>query len=181
MRNKQKGFVSLIIIIAILVIGGAGFFYYKSQKSLTANKPIEETILVDKELNKTPKIESTNVSQQIPNINPNENKQKICEQDGGKWTPGEPQYGGQRCIKTYADAGKKCTNSNQCLGGCVTNIVSNLGKEGTCQKSNDRELCFNPIENKRFECLLGDIMFNCDSQKWDFQCDGLLKDKVFFK
>lgn len=134
----------------------------------------------EEEFNKIPTISSLDPSQVLP-LNTGESQQEICEQEGGKWTSGEPQYGGQRCIKSYADAGKKCTNSDQCLGDCVTNIVSNLGKEGTCQKTNDRELCFNPVENERFQCLLGDIMAFCDGKRWDYQCDNLLKDKDFFK
>lgn len=174
MKNKHRGFVSLIIIIAILAISGASFYFYKSQKSLMLNKSIKESTLISKT------VSSIDISQ-IPNLNPSGSKQEICEQGGGKWMSGDVRYGGQRCIKSYTDAGKKCTNSDQCLGDCVTNITSNLGKEGVCQKSTNDELCFNPVENKKFECLLGDIMINCDNQRWDFQCDSLLKDKVFFK
>lgn len=183
MKNKHTGFVSLVIItiITILIITAAGFYFYKSQKSLTINKPDEKTNLVDNKLYEINNRNDSTDFSQIPNLNSDKNKQDTCEQDGGKWINGDPQYGGQRCIKTYTDAGKKCTNSNQCLGDCVTNVVSNLGKEGICQKTSDGGLCFNPVENKRFECLLGDIMLNCDNQRWDFQCDNLLKDKIFFK
>jgi len=174
MKNKNKGIISLaIIIILVLVIGGSGFYFYKNmyrECAIPTPKEIYEKIPIAPSLD----------SMQTPDLALN--KQEVCEKEGGMWTPGEPEYGGGRCIKVYADAGKKCTNSNQCLGDCVTNIISNLGKEGTCEKSNNRGACFNPIENERFECLLGDIKVSCDEKRWDSEwCDSLLKDKYFFR
>lgn len=105
--------------------------------------------------------------------------QNDCKKKGGELIIGSAEYG-SRCILPYYDAGKKCTSSNQCLGDCVTNIISQLGKEGVCQKNNDIKRCFNTIENKRFICSLDDIIIVCDSDNWDSMCDNL-NWKEFFK
>jgi len=104
---------------------------------------------------------------------------ETCEEKGGKWYD---QYGENReiCILLFMDAGKTCTSSDACEGLCVTNTISKLGKEGICEKSTDRQGCYNPIENDKFECLLDDILVQCDSQRWDSMCDKLEGD-LFFK
>ena len=106
-------------------------------------------------------------------------EQKKCEKQNGTWIVGSAEYGA-KCILQYPDAGKECTNSDQCEGKCVTNIISQLGKTGTCQKNNDNQGCFNAIENERFNCFLDDIIITCDSKSWDDMCDSL-KGKEFFE
>ncbi|MFA6382262.1 MAG: hypothetical protein WCX08_03305 [Candidatus Buchananbacteria bacterium] len=106
-------------------------------------------------------------------------EQSKCTKQGGNWITGSSEYG-SKCIIPYSDAGKKCTSSDQCLGQCVTNIISQLGKEGICQKDNDNQGCFNAIESERFNCLLDDIIITCDSRYWETMCDSL-KGKEFFE
>tara|TARA_Y100000310_G_scaffold326112_1_gene390550 strand:- start:831 stop:1244 length:414 start_codon:yes stop_codon:yes gene_type:complete len=106
-------------------------------------------------------------------------EQEQCAEDGGRWQygPSEPE---SRCILPYADAGESCTSSDQCLGDCVTNVISNLGVEGTCQEEEIRDNCYNAVENERFECLLDDIIFVCNGDNPDPYCDDL-KDDLFFE
>jgi putative hemolysin len=102
-----------------------------------------------------------------------------CKEQGGTWIVGSSEFGA-KCILPYADAGKKCTSSNQCEGDCVTNVISQLGKEGICQKNDGTQGCFNPIESDRFKCLFDDIMMICDNKNWDALCDTY-KGKSFFQ
>lgn len=68
---------------------------------------------------------------------------------------------GTECIIKYPDGGRKCTNSLQCLGGCVTDKVSQLGKEGICKINNSNQGCFTKIEEKEIRCLLDDMIVRC--------------------
>ncbi|MEK7528171.1 MAG: hypothetical protein AAB592_00190 [Patescibacteria group bacterium] len=97
-------------------------------------------------------------------------EQSKCTKQGGYWLIGSVI---SRCILPYSDAGEKCTSSDQCLGQCVTNIISQLGKEGVCQYDTSNQGCFNAIESERFTCLMDDIMVSCDSKDWDTWCDSL--------
>lgn len=106
-------------------------------------------------------------------------EQKTCEKQGGNWIVGSAEYG-SRCIMPYPDAGKECTSSDQCEGLCVTNVISQMGKKGECQKDNDSQGCWNAIESERFKCLFDDIMMSCDGQYWDNMCNTY-KGKAFFE
>jgi hypothetical protein len=49
-------------------------------------------------------------------------EENVCGVNGGKWTRvcGEKDY---RCLSPYADAGKACSDSSDCEGECVADIV----------------------------------------------------------
>lgn len=88
--------------------------------------------------------------------------QKSCESRGGTYNtmPGAAEYGNPCYIK-YSDAEKKCTSSDQCQGNCVTNVISQMGKSGICEKDSLTSECLNKIENDYFICLIGDMVFAC--------------------
>lgn len=83
-----------------------------------------------------------------------------CEARGGTWYA---HYGEtiDVCVMPFKDGGKKCTSSDQCEGSCVTNVVSQLGKQGTCQRTTDSSGCQNAVESEYFDCRLDDIMIRC--------------------
>lgn len=80
-----------------------------------------------------------------------------CKMLGGKSISGNRESGSQ-CIFRYIDGGRFCTNSSQCLGGCVTDKPENLGKKGICRPSNERQGCLTEITQSRVWCLSDDIM-----------------------
>jgi len=83
-----------------------------------------------------------------------------CEASGGTWYA---EYGEtvDVCVMPFKDGGKKCTSSDECEGSCVTNVVSQLGKQGTCQKTTDSSGCENPVESEYLDCRLDDVMVRC--------------------
>lgn len=83
-----------------------------------------------------------------------------CEARGGTWYA---HYGEtiDVCVMPFKDGGKKCTSSDECQGNCVTNVVSQLGKQGTCQRTTDSSGCQNAVESEYFDCRLDDVMIRC--------------------
>lgn len=68
---------------------------------------------------------------------------EACEQAGSEWRAvGMKQS--MRCITKYPDAGKSCTDSSQCKGGCmdVTPYNHKGAPIGKCKVDNDKFGCF---------------------------------------
>ena len=43
----------------------------------------------------------------------------------------------------------------------MTNVVSQLGREGVCQETTDSSGCYNAVESEYFDCRLDDVMVRC--------------------
>ena len=80
-----------------------------------------------------------------------------CMISGGRMQSGSAESGNQ-CILSYIDGGRSCTNSSQCLGGCVTDKPENLGKKGICRPTNSKQGCLTEITESKIWCLRDDIM-----------------------
>jgi len=57
-----------------------------------------------------------------------------------------------QCVVRYADAGKRCTDGDQCAGDCryegdVSAIAPNASVAGVCQADSNRFGCQTPIED----------------------------------
>lgn len=104
--------------------------------------------------------------------------QEECEESGGNWT--WVQSHSKMCVMPYADANQLCTSSNQCEGDCVTNNISNLGKQGICQPNTDFSGCWNAVENEHFECLLDDIVVFCEKENMSAECRHLMEEYNLF-
>lgn len=64
-----------------------------------------------------------------------------------------------QCVVRYADAGKRCTDSDQCAGECRTADVAARPAEGAattgiCQADSNRFGCFTRVENGKAEATL---------------------------
>tara|TARA_R110002167_G_scaffold22612_8_gene80937 strand:+ start:2395 stop:2766 length:372 start_codon:yes stop_codon:yes gene_type:complete len=64
-----------------------------------------------------------------------------------------------QCVIKYADAGKRCTDGDDCLGDCRLEDAGVRPPEGAtavgvCQVSSDRFGCFTTVENGRAEATL---------------------------
>ncbi len=63
-----------------------------------------------------------------------------------------------QCVVKYADAGKRCTDGDQCAGDC--RVEGNLGLRegaataGVCQVDSDRFGCFTRVEDGKSEATL---------------------------
>ncbi|WP_444994698.1 hypothetical protein [Aliikangiella sp. IMCC44359] len=53
------------------------------------------------------------------------------------------------CIRTYQDAGKKCSSSKECQGICVTPVELSAGvkTEGVCSANNNPCGCFQEVDS----------------------------------
>lgn len=56
-----------------------------------------------------------------------------------------------QCVITYADAGKRCTDGDQCQGDCRiegnTGVTPGTAATGVCQATSDRFGCNTPVED----------------------------------
>lgn len=64
-----------------------------------------------------------------------------------------------QCVVRYADAGKRCTDSDQCAGECRTADVTARPAQGAtvagiCQADSNRFGCFTRVEDGRAEATL---------------------------
>ena len=64
-----------------------------------------------------------------------------------------------QCVIKYADAGKRCTDGDDCLGDCRIEGATPTPREGSaavgqCQVSSNRFGCFTTVENGRAEATL---------------------------
>ncbi len=81
-----------------------------------------------------------------------------CDRRGGKMQPvGRLQT--MQCVVTYADAGRRCTDSDQCAGECRVADGGARPSEGTavvgqCQASSNRFGCFTRVEDGKAEATL---------------------------
>ena len=177
MTNKSL----IIAIVLVIIIGGGLGWYFISNSDSGSN--------------------DTNVSNSNINLYITENQKRMeaCETWGGTWSSNslgeefcsnlsdeENKIGycddangtmtgngeGTWCEFSYADAGKSCTSSDQCEGNCVTNKLSNLGREGTCQLNTTTTYrCDTPIEKDYLMTWIGDMGFSCSSTNWESMCD----------
>ena len=77
-----------------------------------------------------------------------ENLASACVAKGGSIQPvGKAQI--PTCVIPYADAGKVCTDKNQCEGSCILegNIETTGAVAGTCQKTNSLFGCYARVVN----------------------------------
>lgn len=87
-----------------------------------------------------------------------ENPAVDCSARGGRMQPvGRLQT--MQCVVAYADAGKRCTDSDQCAGECRLADVTARPAEGAatagvCQVDSNRFGCFTRVENGRAEATL---------------------------
>ena len=73
----------------------------------------------------------------------------------GQWFEEKGKYA--YCILPYADAGKHCQNSSDCIGYCIAPVTSDPVDHGTCQIDDSKDDCGRPhYENGKV------IYFNCD-------------------
>ena len=82
-----------------------------------------------------------------------------CARRGGQLRPvGRMQT--LQCVVRYSDAGKRCTDGDQCQGDCrladMTSAAPPDGSpaSGVCQANNDRFGCYTQVENGRAELTI---------------------------
>jgi hypothetical protein len=78
----------------------------------------------------------------------------ICKKQHGEWFEGN---GYAYCVLPYADAGKVCNSSKDCIGHCIAPVTDKPVNQGTCQINDEPNDCGRPhYENGKV------IYFNCD-------------------
>jgi hypothetical protein len=81
-----------------------------------------------------------------------------CARAGGKMLP-QGRMQSVRCVITYADAGTRCTDGDDCAGDCRVEDVANAPAAGTnavgqCQASSSRFGCYTTVEGGKAEATL---------------------------
>ena len=76
---------------------------------------------------------------------------RACKKSGGSWQPVGMRQS-MACITKYPDAGKSCTDSSQCKGGCMdVTPHKHMGTRiGKCREDNNRFGCFSWLEKGEF-------------------------------
>ena len=81
-----------------------------------------------------------------------------CARAGGKMLP-QGRMQSVRCVITYADAGQRCTDSDDCAGDCRVGDVANAPAAGAnavgqCQVSSSRFGCYTTVEGGKAEATI---------------------------
>jgi hypothetical protein len=81
-----------------------------------------------------------------------------CTRAGGKMLP-QGRMQSVRCVITFADAGQRCTDGDDCQGDCRVEDVANAPAAGTnavgqCQASSSRFGCYTTIEGGKAEATI---------------------------
>ena len=81
-----------------------------------------------------------------------------CAARGGKMLP-QGRMQSLRCVITYADAGRRCTDGDDCAGDCRVGDVANAPTAGTnvvgqCQVSSSRFGCYTTVEGGKAEATI---------------------------
>jgi len=82
----------------------------------------------------------------------------LCARAGGKMLP-QGRMQTERCVITYADAGRRCTTGSDCQGDCRVEEVAGTPQAGaaaigTCQRTSSRFGCYTTVENGRAEATI---------------------------
>ena len=76
--------------------------------------------------------------------------QASCEAEGGNWTR-QGRLQSYMCVTSYVDAGKQCTDGDQCQGDCVVEGNSGLqpgaSAAGICQVDSNRFGCRTTVDD----------------------------------
>jgi hypothetical protein len=81
-----------------------------------------------------------------------------CARAGGKMLP-QGRMQSVRCVITYADAGRRCTDGDDCAGDCRVGDVANAPTAGAnavgqCQASSSRFGCYTTVEGGKAEATI---------------------------
>ncbi len=84
--------------------------------------------------------------------------QIACEQRGGT-LKAVGRLQSMQCIVPYADAGKRCTDGDQCQGDCRVDGNNGIAEgravsAGVCQVDSDRFGCFTTVEDGKASATL---------------------------
>ena len=88
----------------------------------------------------------------------NQLDQQRCVAEGGS-VEHRGMFGSSMCVKPYADAGKACTDSSQCLGACLAESEPDIfsvasGATGQCQTDNAAFGCLGEVQHGRIDGFL---------------------------
>ena len=81
-----------------------------------------------------------------------------CAARGGKMLP-QGRMQTLRCVVSYADGGRRCTDGDQCAGDCRVEDAGAAPRAGQavvgqCQANNTRFGCFTTVEDGKAEATL---------------------------
>jgi hypothetical protein len=81
-----------------------------------------------------------------------------CARAGGKMLP-QGRMQSVRCVITYADAGRRCSDGDDCAGDCRVGDVANPPAAGApavgqCQVNSSRFGCYTTVEGGKAEATL---------------------------
>ena len=81
-----------------------------------------------------------------------------CAARGGKMLP-QGRMQSLRCVVSYADAGRRCTDGDDCQGDCRVEEAAgtpNAGAAavGQCQANSSRFGCYTTVENGKAEATI---------------------------
>ncbi len=83
---------------------------------------------------------------------------EACAAQGGKMLP-QGRMQTTRCVISYADAGKRCTDGDDCAGDCRVEDVAGaphagVAAVGQCQVSSSRFGCYTTVEDGKAEATI---------------------------
>jgi len=95
-----------------------------------------------------------------------------CLAEGGEWRWVNAFF--EACVLPYPDAGRGCSSSAECEGGCFAHDFESLeAGAGTCRANTDHSGCMGEVGGAVIECLYDDIMVECTRDSTERECDAL--------
>ena len=81
-----------------------------------------------------------------------------CARQGGRMLP-QGRMQTLQCVVTYADAGKRCTDGDDCAGDCRVEAASSTPRAGAsavgqCQATSSRFGCYTPVEDGKAQATV---------------------------
>ena len=81
-----------------------------------------------------------------------------CARAGGKMMP-QGRMQSVRCVITFADAGRRCTDGDDCAGDCRVEDVTDApaagaNAAGRCQANSSRFGCYTTVEGGKAEATI---------------------------
>ena len=90
---------------------------------------------------------------------PERSEASDCEARGGRMLP-QGRMQTLQCVVSYADAGKRCTDGDDCQGDCRVEEAdggfptAGAAAVGRCQATSSRFGCYTTVENGRAEATI---------------------------
>ncbi|HYC99004.1 hypothetical protein [Brevundimonas sp.] len=100
----------------------------------------------------------TDLAEAAPAVQTQADEAAACAARGGKMLP-QGRMQTMRCVVSYTDAGRRCTDGDQCQGDCRVEDVGEAPRAGAaavgqCQVTSSRFGCYTTVEDGKAQATI---------------------------